>query len=132
MTQDNKPGPRNFGVFLSAIEDGGFQDELSAELLRANTELSKHAEHNGKAKGQLTIVVNLQHHANGTVDVIGEIKTKLPKSNRARSVFWTTGDGNLTSKNPKQETLPFREVNAAGHAKDISIVPQRAKEVGNV
>ena len=131
MAKDEKNGARNFGVFLAQMEEGQFQHDLSAELQRANQELSLHAERNGSAKGQIAIIVNLKHQANGTVDVVGEIKTKLPKSNRSRSVFWTLGDGNLSEKNPKQGSLPFREVNADSPAKDIASPTRVVKEVGN-
>lgn len=122
MAKDDKKeaAPRNFGVFLAQMEEGGLVEDLSAELVRANVELSKHAEHNGKARGQITVVIDLAYQANGTVDATGEIKVKLPKSKRSRTVFWDRGDGNLSNKNPKQESFPFREVNADRVVKEVS------------
>lgn len=123
--------PRNFGVFLAHMEEGAFVEDLSTELVRANVELAKHAEHNGKAKGQITVVIDLNYQANGTIDVTGELKVKLPKSRRSRTVFWDKGDGNLSNKNPKQESLPFRDVSADSPAKDIAGPGRVVKEVGN-
>jgi hypothetical protein len=129
--EKKEAGPRNFGVFLANMEEGGFMADLSTELQRANADLAKHAEHHGKAKGAITVVVELAYESNGTVEVRGEIKTKLPKSKRARSMFWDLGDGNLSNENPKQKSLPFREVNADSPVKDIAGPGRVVKEVGN-
>lgn len=129
----NKPntGPRNFGVFLSQIEDGVLQADLSEELQRANLELAKHAENHGKATGTITLVLALKHDRNGVVDVGAEIKSKMPKSSRARSVFWADPiTGNLSNKNPKQESLPFKAIAADSPAKDLG-GPTVAREVSN-
>lgn len=130
----NKPntGPRNFGVFLSQIEDGVLQADLSEELKRVTAELSTHAQRTSrKAKGSITLTINLAHDETGVVDVDCEVKSKTPKTSRARSVFWNDGHDNLSSKNPKQETLNFKSVPSDSPAKDISVRRAETKEVAN-
>lgn len=131
MKNDEKAGPRNFGVFLSQLEDGQFLADIGKEVHRAHGELSKLAEHHNKAKGKVTLELEITHNANGVVDVTAGYKIALPKTKRERSTFWTTADGQLDNKNPKQTVMPFREVNADSPAKDIAAPGRVVKEVGN-
>lgn len=134
MKEDQKKkegGPRNFGVFLAQLEDGQFLADIGNELHHAHGELSKLAEHHSKAKGKVTLELEIVHNANGVVDVTAGFKIALPKTKRARSTFWTTADGALDNKNPKQAALPFKDVNADSPAKDIAAPGRVVKEVGN-
>lgn len=104
-------GARDFAVFLRNIDDGTIHEEASAELHALATKLSRHVDtHGGKAKGQLTITLNLTALPNGTVDVLADVKVKEPKIVRPRSVFWFTKGNNLSPDNPRQQKLALREV----------------------
>lgn len=132
MSKPTPSAPRNAGVFLSQMEEGAFLGDLSREIQQANIELARHAESNGKAKGQVTIVINLAHDSAGVVDVKGEIKVKLPKSSRSRTVFWADAEGNLESKNPKQGNLNFKSIPSDSPAKDLGgPATLAAKDVAN-
>lgn len=133
MKTDEKKqgGPRNFGVFLAQLEDGQFLADIGEEVHRAHGDLAKLAEHHNKARGKVTLELEITHNANGVVDVIAGYKIALPKTKRERSTFWTTADGNLDNKNPKQAALPFKDVNADSPIKDIAGPGRAVKEVGN-
>jgi hypothetical protein len=108
--------PRNFGVFLSQVDDGAFIEELSKISDALNDELSRHAQNHSKAKGSLTIVLTFAHDQKGVVEVHTDLKTKAPKATRSKSIFWQNDKGQLVNKNPKQPDLPFRDVNAVDKA----------------
>jgi hypothetical protein len=124
--KDDKPedveGPRSFLVFLRDIDDGTIADEASKYLHELTGKLSDLvAVYGGVAKGTLTLTVNLSALANGTVDVLADVKVKEPKPKRARSVFYLTKGRNLSPDNPRQQKLPLREVPpVAGKARDIA------------
>ncbi len=110
-------GVRDFGVTLSQIDYGAFIQELSDTQHQINDELAKHAQQRGKAKGTLTIVLAYEHDAKGVVSVSTEVKTKTPKADRSKTVFWTTDGGNLVNKDPKQmELAGIRDVSATSKA----------------
>jgi hypothetical protein len=109
-------GVRDFGVFLSQVDDGAFLQELSDLQHSMNEELGKHAQNHSKAKGSMTIVLAYEHDQKGVVSVSTDVKTKTPKASRSKSIFWTSDGGNLVNKNPKQPDLPFRDVNAVDKA----------------
>ncbi len=123
MKKDEKSsdeGVRDFGVFLTHIDDGTLHEDAGRDLQRLAAKLSDHvAQHGGKAKGTLTLTVNLTALANGTVDVVADVKVKEPKAVRARSVFWLTKGNNLSHENPRQQKLPLREVPPARTARDL-------------
>lgn len=128
--KDDKPdetveGPRSFENFLRSIDDGSIADEAASKLHVLTGTLSDLVGvYGGTAKGVLTITVNLSALANGTVDVLADVKVKEPKPKRARSVFYVTKGRNLSLDNPRQQKLPLREVPPApGKARDIDERP---------
>lgn len=116
MTKKKEEGVRDFAVTLSQIDYGGFLTELSETQHEMNDQLAKHAQQRGKAKGTLTIVLAYEHDAKGIVNVSTEVKTKTPKQERSKTVFWTTDGGNLVNKDPKQVELAFKDMNATDRA----------------
>lgn len=100
---------RNFAAFLALVEEGRLHGDLSdglVELIAALQEAAR--EGNGKAGGKL--VLSLSFKLEGAViEVNGDCKFDLPKTPRARSIFWATPENNLTRQNPRQGSL-FRDV----------------------
>lgn len=126
----DKVEPRQFTVFLSQIENGGLIHDLSVEFAKANEELALHAERHSRAKGKIVVTINMAHDSNGTVDIEADIAVKLPKTKRARSVFWTDGEGNLVNKSPVQNELPFKEIKGGKEApKAVAAPTEKMKEV---
>jgi hypothetical protein len=107
-------GTRGFDAFLRHIDDGVLHADASKELHDLAAKLHDYVgAHGGIAKGSLILTISLAALANGTVDVVADVKTKEPKPKRARSVFWLTKGNNLSPENPRQQKLPLREVPAA-------------------
>lgn len=128
---DREEGPRSFSAFLRQVDGGSFESELASELHKMNEELQQIASSTmSKAKGELTIVLRFSHLPNGQVDINTDLKTKLPKIQRARSVFWVTRGFNLTPTNPRQESLNFRDVNqASAPAREVEQPARAARSV---
>jgi len=125
--KDEGEGPRSFVAFLRCVDGGSFEVELADELHKMNEELQQIASQVGKATGELTVSFKFKHEAKGQVDVLTDLKVKMPKVQRARSVFWVTRGFNLTDKNPRQADLPFRDVNKkATPARDVAPSEARA------
>lgn len=124
-SEKDDEGARDFALFLRHIDDGAIHEEASAELHALATKLSRHVDtHGGKAKGQLTVTLNLTALPNGTVDVLADVKVKEPKVVRPRSVFWFTKGNNLSPDNPRQQKLALREVPPASREKARDIAPE--------
>lgn len=104
-------GPRGFAVVLQQVDEGSLHGELSETLQKVTRELAEYADKfTTVAKGAITLTLGFAVDPNGTVTVEGDIKTKLPKARRARSLFWLTKGHNLSAENPRQTKLPLREV----------------------
>lgn len=107
----NEEGARGFAVTLQQIDEGRFHAEVSEAVHALNRSLDSHATTYGvTAKGELTLVLRLAASPNGTVQVLGEVRTKTPKPPRSGSVFWLTRGLNLSPENPKQTKLPLQQV----------------------
>lgn len=111
MSEKKKEGPRGFAVLVQQIDDGVLHAELSEAVQEITSKLAEQAGHTGlTAKGALTLTLGFAAKKNGTVDIVADVKTKMPKPVRGGSVFWVTDGGNLSPSNPRQQRLPLREV----------------------
>jgi hypothetical protein len=99
-------GISSFAVLITQFEDGYLNDDLSEKVKALASTLGKHAEHFGKAKGELHLVLKLNVDAGGTVSIDTEIKVKEPKVVRPRTLMWLTKNNTLSPANPKQQELP--------------------------
>lgn len=101
-------GPRNFGVFLSHVDDGDAVIACSQEMHDLMVALSEEADRTqGTAKGALTLKLDFKVEHSGVVGVTYSIATKEPTPARGGSVFWLSGGKNLVVENPRQKKLPF-------------------------
>lgn len=112
-------GPRNAGVILGTLEDGQLLIDLGVKFQRLGQELSRVADQAGKAKGTITLKINMSAESGGVVTIASDITVKEPQTPRQKSVRWLLSDGNLTNTNPKQTLLPLREV--SGPEKRVQI-----------
>lgn len=121
---------RNFGVFLSQVEDGELNAELGRELAMVNEKLAELAvDGDCKVKGELSVKLSITHDERGTVEVVGIVSTKLPKRKRGRSIFWVGPGGVLETSNPKQTKLPLRDVGGRQEVKELAEEISAPKEV---
>lgn len=113
MKPDTTPdgSTRNFAALLTKIDDGSLHAELGEEMRRVARELADYCgTHHCKARGSLTIVLNLTADTDNTVSIVGDVKSKVPKTVRARTITWIDPKGNLVLSNPRQLDLGVREV----------------------
>ena len=130
MKNELKEGPRGFAVLLQQIDDGELHTELSEAVQELTTDLTDQVENMGAdAKGTITLVLSLAARRNGTIDVGAEVKVKTPKPKRANTLFWPTKGGNLSSENPRQTTLPLREVAPAAPPIALDAPARAGREV---
>jgi len=103
-------GPRAFTRFLERLGDGQAATDLSKELFDLGAVLRQHALERGEGKGQLQLTLSFKVDSFGQVIVGYSIKTKEPEAARPASALWLTKGGNFTVDNPRQQSLPLREV----------------------
>lgn len=107
---DEEPTVRPFVTFLNEQRNG----RMAAELADALHEATEAVVLTGKA-ATLTLTVRIKPAGKGTTSsllVADDIATKLPKPERAETVFFTDRDHNLRRDNPDAPQFPLREVGA--------------------
>ena len=119
MTKDPKgdldpqdEGPKSISNLLHFVEEGQFHADLSRELLLLNGKLREHAQQRGKAKGSISITIELNCDEYDTVRMKTDFKVKAPVPPRRETTMWLTPGGNLIPENPKQTKLPLAAVPA--------------------
>lgn len=89
---------------IGMADDGDLAAELSAEILRVNVAVKERAGQKGKAKGSVTLVLNLEQDG-GILAITGDIKTVLPKKKRGSSLYWVMPDGAISTEHPQQMNM---------------------------
>jgi hypothetical protein len=102
---------RTFVQFLGELEDG----DLTRNLTEAVQDLVGDLEdvrHNqgGKPSGKVTITIDLTDE-DGVIEAKSNFVVTKPKRKRSRSLFYPTAENFLTRENPRQQRLPFQDVN---------------------
>lgn len=109
--EHEEEGPRSFAVLLREMGEGAVLAEANEELFKiiklAQDEAS---DSNVPADVTFTLKLGFKAHPNGMVDTKYDIKSTPPKRRHGPVILYTTKDGNLTVRNPKQHELPLREV----------------------
>lgn len=101
----------NINTLLDNLEDGKLRADLEKALVEIVTAMNqKVQDHGGIATAGLAIALKfkLDH---GAVEIDADFRAKLPDQARHRTILWTTADNKLTKANPRQQQLPFRDVN---------------------
>lgn len=93
---------------LAGVRKGGLIDELTEKL----AELTKAVRKAGRG-GRLTLTLDLKPATVGddcALIIEDDVAIKLPKPQRARTIMFSTEDGALLRKDPRQQELELREV----------------------
>lgn len=96
---------RPFAAILQDLGRGAVAAELAGRL---HDLVSAVAEH--EKTGSLTLKISVKPMGEGSVAVTAEVTDKTPVGTLPTSLFFITGDGNLSRDNPAQPSLPLREV----------------------
>jgi hypothetical protein len=108
---DEKEGPRSAVVFLDGLADGACAAQLSGALHDLGKVLvDESLNRDATVKGELTLKIKFACERNGVVSVDYDIKVKTPPKVTSRGLMWLTPSGNFTAHNPRQMSLPLREV----------------------
>lgn len=108
--QAQQEGARSFAHWLTRLGDGQAAADLSQAMFELGGELRRHALDRGEAKGELTLHLKFKVDNIGQVITTYQVKVKEPEPVRPASMFWLTKGGNLSVENPRQTTLPLRQV----------------------
>lgn len=91
-------------LLIGALEEGELADAFRTELQETLSALSEAAGPKGKAKGHVTLKLNLDVAA-GTVTITSDLTSKRPKEERRSSMYWVTEEGFLSTQHPKQHDM---------------------------
>lgn len=122
-------GVRPFSHFLEMLDDGQFHWDLSAELRDLCAELSQTAADTGKAKGRITLTIDLSMEGYNLV-ATPKLASKKPDKPQAKTYLWLTEGNNPTPNNPRQQRFQFgpREVDL-NTARVVPEAPRKVREV---
>lgn len=98
-------GRSAFGEFATEAADGQFMADVSRDFVGLAKTLHEQAlAQNSKAKGKLTLELNLTTDERGEVDFTYAIKVKNPAKPTARGRLWM-GKNGMTAVHPRQLEL---------------------------
>lgn len=90
---------------LNALRFGELSEELTQKLGQLTAACVE-----TQRNGQITLTLTLKPGRGGQVEVIDDVKLKLPKEERGSSIMFTTPEGNLQREDPRQKKLDLRHV----------------------
>ena len=101
-----------YASFLSQVDEGRLAADATEELTVLTRELRAIAQiPNTKPKGSITITIKIAAMPGGEMmNVIGDVKIKMPTRPKAQSIFWRTKENGLTVQNPTQREIEFVDV----------------------
>jgi hypothetical protein len=116
-TEVAEPTIRPFAEFLVQQANGRTHTELSNAL---HTVVAAVKETGKAGKVQLTVDVKpMSKSDDRALIVTATCAIKQPQTDAPTSVFFIDADGNLSRTDPRQMTLPLREVEDRRDAKDL-------------
>jgi hypothetical protein len=108
-TTEDERTVKPFAAFLQEQSGGQLHDELSTKL----HELIEAIKETGKG-GSIALKIDIKPIAGTdgrTLTVTDSVAAKLPKTERPKSIFFATDDGNLSRSDPRQPVITgLREV----------------------
>lgn len=108
--QPQQEGPRSFTRWLERLGDGQANHDMSRAVFELGGVLRAQSLERGEAKGEITLRLKFKVDAYQQVITSYAIAVKEPEPARPSSMFWLTKGGNLGTENPRQTSLPLREV----------------------
>lgn len=109
--------PRAFARFVEQVCDGETHVESSAMLHKLLLALDEEAASRGKAKGRLTLTIDLSVDPKGNADCQYDVTIKEPKKMRGSGRCWLTKGSNYTFEPPKKRN-GLEDVSDRGFAEE--------------
>ena len=95
------PAIRPFRDVLAELAEGATESELG----EAMWDLVQRVQDTGKA-GTLQLTIKVQPNGRGQIEVLDEVKLRLPEFSRPTTAFYTDKSGNVSRRNPNQPEIP--------------------------
>jgi hypothetical protein len=103
---------------------------MSMELQTLLKNLAEHAAFTrSDAKGSLTLKLSFSVESNGITNIGYDIGVKTPKRKTGKTTMWLTRGGNLSVSNPRQQSLPLRDVAQPRNFVDVVPDNRQVKDV---
>lgn len=112
MSSDPDRQVRPFAAFLQEQRGGLTHSELSDALAEVTAAVLE----TGKA-GSVTVTLKIKPAGKGDASMVfvtDTVATKVPRADRAETLFFADSAGNLARKDPRQTELPLRVAGARG------------------
>lgn len=96
---------KNFNTFITQLEGGALNEELSELVRKCVGEISDAClDRGGSHTASLTLKLDFSmNHKDKIVEIEAKVDSKYPKAPRGRAgMFFCDRDGNLTRENPRQ------------------------------
>lgn len=108
------PGP-TFLSFIAQVDEGRLAANATEELELLVAELRAVALIQGaKPKGSITIELRIDAISPGMMEVVGQIKRRMPKRPQGRTPFWPTKSNGLAAADPAQLRIEGIDVATQG------------------
>lgn len=108
---------RDAQAIIGMLESGQLNAALSDEITGTLAKLKEMSGENPKKKfeGSVTLKLSFEMES-GAVTIAADISHKTPKQPRARTFYWVTDDGSLSTEHPQQTDMFAgpREVRGTG------------------
>jgi hypothetical protein len=104
-SEKERPAPRPFTQFMQEQRKGGLHEDLSARMAEVVQAVMEH----GKV-GTVTVALKIKPIGDGQIQIFDDVKVKAPEGEKAPSIFYTDSHGNVSRTDPRQTTLPLRQV----------------------
>ena len=104
---------QSFSRFLLLIDAGEFHERLSVELQHMVDGRRDHLRDTQErtCKGTFDLKFTITIDDRDTVNVVPKVKIGLPQPPTRPAVLWIGQGGALTPENPRQQQLPFTQLN---------------------
>lgn len=92
---------REFFQTLPEIRGGVLQEELTDAMRKVVCAVG-----NTNKPGVITLKLTFKPGSSGSIEVLDELKTKVPELSKGSSLFFATPENYLVRDNPRQDNLP--------------------------
>lgn len=105
---------RQFADVVRDLDGGNTYDELTAALAEVVSGVMA-----TRKAGELSLKLTIRPNGENSVSIVDDVKVKVPAPPRGQNIFFATEDGALVRNDPRQKTLPLRDVGGLDEERPI-------------